>query len=101
MHGYFSSESVGELITGILPNISGTFAVGQAEYQRIPFTKVSGCFTSGTGSTIYTHDIDGGWNGGRYDGVKFSASRSSSVYKDNVEGVIPRSIIMRYMIKYI
>ena len=91
---------MGELQYGDIPNITGTFANGESEYHRLPIYNATGCFTNGGSSTISTHDIDGGWNGGRLNGIKLDASRSSTVYK-SVTGVKPKRLYVGgYIIRY-
>lgn len=76
-----------------LPNITGDFAKDEAEYHRLPIYNASGCFTNAGSGTISTHDVDGGWNGGRLNGIKMDASRSSSIYGNSTTVQPPAYVV--------
>lgn len=81
-----------------LPNITATMTRVCSGSQNDPLSTATGAFT--LSSVINLNGYDGGGYGLRAKDLTLDASRSSSVYKDNVTTVQPSSYLVRYIIKY-
>lgn len=109
---YRTDVSIGHVDTGSLPKIVGKTAIsdnvatnlgsGTGGNTTPKLTNSSGAFTTENrenSNTVITTNITvvrGTW-AGRID---FNAANSSAVYNRNDQWVIPRHIVMYYIIKY-
>lgn len=87
-----TASEVGGKTNGTLPNITGTVNA-----------PVYGSLTTPTGAF---YNLGSNWTTLRGDAAShpptaFKASRSSSVYADDVTYVRPKSMLVRYLVKYI
>lgn len=88
-----------------LPNIDGAFVLRRGGSKGTVSLRMasSGAFSADTNNTTTSAII---WNGTSYSSAvvgtnfTFKASRSSSVYKDDVNTVQPPALTMRFYIKY-
>lgn len=86
-------SEIGNKTDGRVPNITGQFASSNAIYVNATnaFNVITGT-SQWVGSIQYT---------GQNLWLDFNASRSASVYTGGINYVRPKSMTLRYMIKYI
>lgn len=93
-----SSEHIGYINPGSLPNITGKTGYESAITSSTP-VPVSGCFI-GIGGTQSSNTRVFNNLSSTNGIVNFNASFSSGIYSDYTEIVIPANISMKYLIKY-
>lgn len=89
-----NENDIGREFAGSLPDIFGRF--GAVSYSALGGVDNVLFVEDGPGANIAA---SGGWAS---HGISFKASRYSSIYgNQNMEAVIPKSLFIRFVIKYI
>lgn len=92
---FWGATNFGYIDAG-LPNITGSMSNGLAEHWN-PACVGSGALIS---NTVWDGNCGSGSGGGQRGGFSFNASKSSSIYKDDVDTVQPPSIKVRVKTRY-
>lgn len=85
---------IGTYTNGQLPNITGSFATAFIGNQN------TGVYSGAFYSTKYNPGQGAASNGSWSGYYNLDASRSSSIYMNNETGVVPRSLTVKFIIKY-
>lgn len=88
----WSAQNLGYRSNGLLPNITGQTGEGIRNYTNSESGALYG--------TNHVNNAPYDGNFSAYDILNFDASRSSSVYQDGVNHVIPACTVIYYMIHY-